>query len=114
METLDNLRRQGFDLTAELYQKLIDSQRAIIDEVKQIPFYQYITVELYESGAIKSITKGADLKVILTFGIAAVLGLAVVIYFAGPENVVKAATAMWQAILARQPELPRAAAAAII
>ncbi len=52
---------------------------------------------------------------ILTFGIAAVLQHAtIIIYFAGPRNVVKAATAMWQAILARQPELPRAAAAAII
>jgi hypothetical protein len=53
MKTLDDLRRQGFDLTAELHQQLINTQRAKVDELRQIRFYEYLTVEYYENGAIK-------------------------------------------------------------
>ena len=96
MGTLTDLRQRGFNISPELYQQIFNAQFVILKEAKETPFYQCITVEFYDNGIIKKISKGLDWKVVLTFGIAAVMLGCVAVYFIGPEHIVNAMTYMMQ------------------
>lgn len=72
----------------ELEQKILETQENILKEIRETRFYQYITVEFYESGRVKQITRSSDWIIILSLG---VLGVAVggpTLYFVGPANII--------------------------
>ncbi len=74
--------------TAEFRQQLINTQQIILKQLEERKFYEYVTVELYENGAIKSITKSTDWTVVAAVGIPVVLVGGAAVYFIGPANVV--------------------------
>lgn len=88
MQTDDDVQQGHSDACPDLKQKLLDTQEKILNEIKETKFYQYITVEFYQNGAVKQITRSSDWRIILTLGAFSVVAGGVSIYFIGPVNII--------------------------
>jgi hypothetical protein len=90
LRTSGDSQQRHCQSTAEFHQQLINTQQTILKQLDERKFYEYVTVELYDNGAIKSITKGTDWTVVLAIGIPVALVGGTAVYFIGPTNVVNA------------------------
>ncbi|CAF3590376.1 unnamed protein product [Rotaria socialis] len=93
MGTFTDLERSGLRITPELHLELLKAQEKVLREVKRTWFFQYLEIEMYESGTIKNIRRGLDWKGVISIG-AVTLLFGVAIYIIGPPAVVKVAKHM--------------------
>jgi len=93
MGDLADLRRRGFNIAPEIHQHLIQEQKKVVEEIGKAWFFQYVSVEYYDNGLIKSIKRDISWKAVVTIGVLVVIG-GIAIYFVGPANVVNAAKEM--------------------
>ena len=83
------------NINSKVHQEILKSQQKVLDEVKNIWFFQYLVVEYYPNGGIKSIQKGLDWAGIISVGVIVVIA-GVAIYYIGPPAVINCAKAMIQ------------------
>ena len=83
---------------------LIKAQKRVLEEIRKAWFFQYVFVEFYDNGLIKTIERDISWKAVVTLGAVVVIA-GIAIYFVGPANIVLAIKDMIQLA----PSLPKLA-----
>jgi hypothetical protein len=98
MGDLAHLRRLGLNISPDIHQHLIQEQKKVVEEIGKAWFFQYVYVEYYNNGLIKTIERDISWKAVVTIGVLVVIG-GIGVYFVGPANVVNAAKEMLKHVL---------------
>ena len=93
MGDLADLRRRGFNISPEIHRHLIEAQSKVLEEIGKAWFFQYVYVEYYDNGMIKSIRRDISWRAVITLGVVVVI-FGVAVYVVGPANVVNVAKEM--------------------